>query len=197
MARPIRQRRRSRSSGSASSQSPAEIKRAVGDSACFVLTDANISSWLGTQLLALYLSDPPLRALPSKPLAEFPFKAAQPDGIYTASRAGVMLLQSNETIEVVDTATGEVIRKSEMPESGRTEGLSPNGRIYAVSHEDRIDFKDATNGDFLISSQVCQIDDCGFQWVDARSFLTFSGPSSPKQDQRSAGWALCAVSIDQ
>lgn len=115
--------------------SVADVRAKLLDTDCFKRQDAELAAWVGLRRLARVMAQPPLR-----PLQKLPAKAVVPSvenvvALSVATGAGVALARNNTgKFTTLDLNGGKPIHTFSPPgESHRQPGISPNGRLGAVS----------------------------------------------------------------
>lgn len=136
------------------------VKKRESNPACFNRQDLELETWASLMEIGLLLRQPPLRPIPAKPATSLSADAFI-HGVAFASRAGIGLFHTRQSIQVLDIGNGDVLF-SEPSNSGRNVSkLSANGRLFAESEARNLSIKEAETGRTLAEMPGIM----GFQWV--------------------------------
>jgi hypothetical protein len=137
-----------------------DIQKQIGNATCFVNYDTEVERWLGFRRVNLLASKPPVHPIPAKAPA-FVLSSSFIQSAQFADNAGVVLLETQKSIQVVDVETSKILYE-EQKNSSQFGKLSPNGRVFNLSADGRTRFKDAETGAALLELPNA----VGFQWLD-------------------------------
>lgn len=124
-----------------------DIRRAIINKTCFADADDKISRWLRMRKVDLVLSQPPLAPIPETP-PEFISADGFIQDTHFAENAGIALLATPQSIELVDIATSKLI-SSEARGGALVGMLSPNGRLYVTGDGKSIKIKSVETGSVI------------------------------------------------
>lgn len=141
-----------------------DIRRAVINKSCFVKKDDEIAQWLGLRKIGLLLAQPPLVLLPEQPPQSITASGFI-QSAYFAANAGVALLETPHSIDLVDLGTSGVI-SSESRNKSMAGALSPNGRLYLMSSDNVLRIKRVDTGSVV--AEFMGILPYQFYWLDDR-----------------------------
>ena len=143
-----------------------DVSRNIPDRACFVNADAELARWLKLRRLGYITAMPPLRPLPSAAPAFIVGEGTIMNATF-ADQAGVVLLELDKSIQILDVQTGDTIYReskgSGFPHAGV---LSPNGRLFLTGSEGKVKICESESGAVLVELPWTRMMD--FHWLDAR-----------------------------
>jgi hypothetical protein len=109
-----------------------EIAAHFGVSDCFEHSDDGFATWIGWRRVGVLLNMPPIRPVPQSP-PQFVIGSDYIQQVESASNAGVLLLWTNRSIELLDLANGKRVSRLEGLGGDLAGDLSPNGRVLPTS----------------------------------------------------------------
>lgn len=142
--------------------SPKEIRAAVDNKPCFAEIDKEMAKWLGMRKVGLLLAQPASRPVP----ATMPSVIAADEFIQSvrfAENAGVALIETQQSIELVDMATSKLVM-SEAKGMDQSGPISPNGRLFVVGGSGVLRIKDVETGDVV--AEIDSVRPFEFHWLD-------------------------------
>jgi hypothetical protein len=142
-----------------------EILKNFEDRACFIDTDREIAKWLGMIRAGLILAEPPLRALPTE-APKFIVADGDIANARFAAEAAVALLDTHQTIQVVDFSGGKTLYK-ESKESSTLGVLSPNGKLFTVGEGNKLKIRESETGNVIAEIPSVRVHQ--FFWADDRT----------------------------
>lgn len=153
-----------------------EIRKHLDDRSCFIAADHDIARWLGLVRAGVMLAAPPVRPVPA-PAPAFIVASARIQNARFADRAGVALIETPGTIEVIDYEGGRPLFTE--PRASNTVGpLSSNGRLFVMSEGDSLVIRDSESGSTVAELPAARVPQ--FYWLDERTALyskSYSGKS--------------------
>lgn len=155
-----------------------DIRRHVGDPACFVQHDATLVRWLGMRRAGAVLRLPPLRPVPA---AAAPFLIARENisSVSFASAAGVALVDTLNHLQVFDLASANPFYSEQMsPGRGVVGTISPNGRLFFFGEGGTLKVKESETGAVLFEHPLTAARSAA--WLDDRTILLGHGTASRK-----------------
>ena len=126
-----------------------EVKKQVGNATCFAAADKDIEKWLGLCRVGIVAAKPPLRTIPATAPA-FILGGAFIQSARFAENAGVALLETQKSIQIVDIETSNVIYEEQPKSSSNLGQLSQNGPLFTARSESRTMIRDAESGATLL-----------------------------------------------
>lgn len=144
-----------------------EIRKKLGSQSCFTEADNEIARWLGLCRAGLTLAKPALKPVP-KNAPSFIVADGYILNARFATNAGIALIETAQSIEIVDFETMNPIFRE-------TKGLtgigspSPNGRLFTTNEGDRLKIKDAESG--AVVAEIPSVRANQFYWLDERTAL--------------------------
>jgi hypothetical protein len=150
------------------------IRNQIGNPGCFVTYDTDMERWLGLRRIGIIAAKPPLRTVPLKAPA-FILSDAFIQSVRFSDKAGVALLETQKSIQIVDIETSKVIYQ-EPKTSSQIGQLSENGRLFTLKADARIKVRDAESGAVLLELPGVTT----FHWLDASSALYTKSDGSGK-----------------
>lgn len=138
-----------------------DIRRAVTNKSCFSDADDEIAQWLSMRKVDLLLSWPPLVPVPGTVPASINADGFIQDARF-AEHAGIAMLATPQTIELVDIATSKLI-SSETSAGKQAGALSPNGRLYVTGNRDGMKIKSVETGGVV--AEIKSVHPYQFFWL--------------------------------
>jgi hypothetical protein len=148
------------------------VKKQASNTVCFTRQDLELGTWISLMEVGLLLRHSPLRPIPTTPASTLRADAFIHD-VSFATRAGIGLFHTRQSIQVLDIGSGEVLF-SEPSSSGRNVSQpSANGRLFAESEPRTLSIKETETGRTLLEVP----DIAGYQWVwlDQRTAVSLGG----------------------
>lgn len=145
------------------------VRKALNAEACFTEFDARLAQWVGIRRAGVALAAPaavqPATKLTTSITTTDPIR-----WLHVAQKAGLVLVDSNERIEIVNLETGKPVYKEskKVNESGV---LSPNGRLFFRRDGAKLVIKSAENGEVFFELPAPLEGTNDFMWVDERTAI--------------------------
>jgi hypothetical protein len=139
-----------------------EIAAHFGATDCFERRDDELVRWMGWMRVGILLRMPPLRPIPAT-VPQFLAGSDYIQQVKFAANAGVALLWTNRSIEVLDLGSGKRIARIEGAGGDLLGDLSPNGRILPLSAPGGTSLIDIETGESL--ARVDAISPTDFAWL--------------------------------
>jgi hypothetical protein len=144
-----------------------KVQKDLPDRSCFNEEDANIARWIGMRRVAVMLAEPPLKPLPAT-APKFIVGDAFIQGVQFAQQAGVVLLETMQSLQLLELESGKTIFK--LPKSDSQMGfLSPNGRLFTSGVIGRVSIRSAETGAVIL--EVPKARAHNFRWIDDKTAL--------------------------
>lgn len=144
-----------------------EIRKKLGSQSCFTEADNEIARWLGLCRAGLTLTKPALKPIP-KNAPSFIVADGYILNARFATNAGIALIETAQSIEVVDFETTTPIFSETKGQTG-VGSPSPNGRLFTTNEGDRLKIKDAESG--AVVAEIPSVRANQFYWLDERTAL--------------------------
>jgi hypothetical protein len=139
-----------------------EIAARFGATDCFEHHDDELARWIGWRRVGLMVRMPPLRPIP-KVSPPYVIGTDYVQQVKFASNAGVVLLWTNRTLELLDLNNGKRIARVEGMGGDTLGELSPNGRVLTLSMPGGTSLIDVETGESL--ARVQAIFPADFSWL--------------------------------
>ena len=144
-----------------------DVQKELSDRSCFTETDAGIARWIGMRRVAVMLAEPPLKPLPAT-APKFIVGDAFIQGVQFAQQAGVVLLETMQSLQVLELESGKTIFKQ--PKSDSQMGvLSPNGRLFTTSVIGHLSIRNTETGAVIL--EIPKTRAHNFRWIDDKTAL--------------------------
>lgn len=142
-----------------------DIRKALEDDrGCFAESDKEIARWLGLVQVGLMLAEPPLKPVPEA-VPDYIVAESNITNARFAAKAGIALLETSQTLEIVDVSDGKKLYK-EAREPGAPGELSANGRLFYAFDGNRLRMRESASGEIV--AEIPQIRPGQFFWGDAQ-----------------------------
>lgn len=139
-----------------------EIAAHFGVSDCFERNDDAFATWIGWRRVGILVGMPPIRPIP-KSSPPFVIGSDYIQQVKFASNAGVLLLWTNRSVELVDLNNGRRVSHLEGLGGDIVGDLSPNGRVLPTSIPGGTALIDIESGESL--ARVQSIFPRDFTWL--------------------------------
>lgn len=139
-----------------------DIRHSVLNKSCFAEKDDEIVQWLSLIKVGLLLAQPPLVPIPDQPPQKISASGFIQEA-YFAKKAGVVLLETPQTIELVDLRTSGNL-SSEARNRSQVGALSPNGRLYLKASDNVLSVKRVDTGNVV--ADFGEVLPYQFFWLD-------------------------------
>jgi len=139
-----------------------EIAAHFGVSDCFERNDDALATWIGWRRVGILVQMPPIRPIPKSP-PPFVIGSDYIQQVKFASNAGVLLLWTNRSIELIDLNNGRRVSHLEGLGGDIVGELSPNGRVLPTSVPGGTSLIDIESGESL--ARVQSIFPREFTWL--------------------------------
>lgn len=148
-------------------QSKEAVARNLTDQKCFDDYDRETVAWLKSKRLYRLLMAGALREVPEQPVNIFATTGGV-NQIKFAAAAPIVVVTSNETVEVLDVGLGEsLFLDRNLTQHPSSISISPNGRVFSVGGTEGIELRDTESGEVLFELPEHQ----RFTWLDAQTGL--------------------------
>lgn len=155
-------------------ESPSEIRKNVSPASCFENKDKLMAKWLGFLHLGATLRLPALREIPRNTLSIIPGSQFI-QSAYFAEKAGIALLETINTVEVVDIGQSKKIWSGD--KNGADIGnLSSNGRIFLIEKNETLSFLESESGKKI--TDIPNARAWKFHWLDNRTAIYTNSESN-------------------
>lgn len=144
-----------------------KVQKELSDRSCFTEEDVGIARWIGMRRVAVILAESPLKPL-SVTAPKFIVGDAFIQGVQFAQQAGVVLLETMKSFQVLELESGKTIFKQPKLDS-QMGVLSPNGRLFTTGVVGRLSIRSAENGAVIL--EVPKARAHSFRWVDDKTAL--------------------------
>lgn len=156
-------------------QSIEQVRTQVNNASCFSRQDTELTKWAKLIEIGLILRQGVLRPIPIEPALELRGDAFIHD-IDFAANAGIALLRTRKSIQLLDMGNGETLYSEPSTASYNMGPLSPNGRLFTVSNPSTLFIKETQSGRTLL--EIPEVPGFGFYWLDDRTAAYSSSSSS-------------------
>ncbi|MDR1368015.1 MAG: hypothetical protein LBJ76_04790, partial [Candidatus Accumulibacter sp.] len=126
-----------------------KVRDALTDTECFRRFDESLAQWINMRRVGLLLSAPPLRPIPDDPAVALPADGPIRQASF-ASQAGVAVLATDASFNVLDLGDGTMIHSSDRSRRDLIGALSPNGRLLVTAEGGDSVLVDSETGQALV-----------------------------------------------
>lgn len=171
-------------------ESDEETRAAIANAECFTECDKALTNWLNHRRIEMLLSAAPLLPIPED-IPRFITAKGNIGTAWFADKAGVALLVSSGTLEILDVKDSRAIfseSRSKNEPWQTSARISPNGRLFLSSRQGSLSIRATETGETL-----ADYDDVGaLFWLDGRTALLVSrnGAHEPQLIDFAAGEQL-------
>ena len=139
-----------------------DIAAHFGVSDCFERNDETIATWIGWKRVGILIKMPPIRPIPTS-VPPFVVGSDYIQEVRFAANAGVALLRTNRSVELIDLGSGKRVSHLDGLGGDLVGDLSPNGRVLPTSIPGGTSLIDIETGESL--ARVQSIFPREFAWL--------------------------------